>query len=828
MADFTEVVRWNTPQALQNNLLYGLGYPSFHNITPGQAGLQVSSGVFGKANYQYDFGRQGTLAALTTDGTPHFKFRVKIGDSPIDLELNEFEGTTVDAFAGAVIDTSKYLPVPHAYQISQSNSIQMTGAQSGSTGIFTDPATLTTLFNMSGTYGVRTNMKLTVDTDTIQNSGCFAFMELDNGINNVQIQKYHAQIRSKIVDTAGNVLGRDVDNNDIILGEPVEIAINGSLIESTQDLSDGTFGHIEDRMSDTIVTEEFDNLKVVEEAVDFIDRASLQHSCVRALGVRADYSLTGVLADMQEGLYYKAKRINGYYTMRMPVLDTDADIFSNEIVSYNFDSESGQFVYAETDDVWTVKASVPAGTQYYYFLVDGVRTLDADNPNSTTIATGVVSILTIESTRFIEFTYRGRATSVSLVGTFNNWVPTTMAVGFDPSEILKICTEEAIYYNNHPDWHKVEVTFDIPLPIVGVRFMTDVPHKQNQRVRILLDDQSITSDEWRVTCGPRLSSAPGASECAAYSDEFNSGSGTCLSAFVNNTDVITASEDQMVEWEFIQDDPINYREPKFYTKFAFWTRLENHTTHQRAHKVLEVVLPLDYVARATDFLVSDDEWPFRSERHTLTGPDGLWSVTQAVLQNGVNHINATQELDNVLTYGSEVDVTQNSVKSFIQSLNESGIALNNTEVACTLAANLTRTLEEVLEVVDIGPIPGPGPTPDPRFTRESFTRATDRLRVVIINIDIVPQDIYYLNVIGQVGNFLLEVYATEDDARNRTNRLGYTVSAGYGFQDTFVFVPDNPIVTPSGLVYIDADNIIVCFDQNAADHIFRTVPRANI
>ena len=87
---------------------------------------------------------------------------------------------------------------------------------------------------------------------------------------------------------------------------------------------------------------------------------------------------------------------------------------------------------------------------------------------------------------------------------------------------------------------------------------------------------------------------------------------------------------------------------------------------------------------------------------------------------------------------------------------------------------------------------------------------------------------YFLHLVGQPTNFLLEVYETEDDARNRTNRLGFAESSGYGFQTIGSFTTEQQVETPAGLQDVTAEDIIVCFDEHAADTIFRTRPRANV
>jgi hypothetical protein len=100
--------------------------------------------------------------------------------------------------------------------------------------------------------------------------------------------------------------------------------------------------------------------------------------------------------------------------------------------------------------------------------------------------------------------------------------------------------------------------------------------------------------------------------------------------------------------------------------------------------------------------------------------------------------------------------------------------------------------------------------------------------VVVINIDIEPLGIYFLHLVAQPGNFLVEIYETESDARNRVDRLGFAESAGYGFQEISTFTSERQIVTPTGLQDVTGGNIIVCFDADAANTIFRTRPRANV
>lgn len=831
MADFTEVVKWDTSTKLRDNLVYGVRNPTLDNILVRREGL-IPDSKFGRAIYRYDFGRSGTVTALRFNGAPHVKFRLRVADTTQSLNQQAFEGTERDPFSGTVIDTVKYTVDPHAYTVVQSNGVRVLGIQAGTAGIFDNPARLVVNEPRVGTYSVRANMRLTADTDEPRNSGAVSFLELDNGTNNIQVQKYFAQIRANIVDAYGNTLGRDVSNNDIILGEPVDIRVNDTLVDTTDILSDGSFGSIKDIVSSPEIEEEFTNLKVVDEVVDFLERISLTDTCVRVTGLRADYSLSGILADLQSGLFYRPKKINGYFAMRIPLVGGAGDLFANEILSLNLNPETREYEFAEVNDHWTTTVSVPAGTHQYYFIVDGEKTLDPNNGEVVALALGDANVLSVPNTQFVEFSFDGKAKQVYVAFSFEDFNETinTLEVGFDPSEILKAVTPSQTYFNNHPDWHKMEVMFNEPLPIVGVRLITDVPLDQRQRVRILLDDAPITKDEWRLFCTPEDVADPGISECATYSNLLQSSAQEeCFSHYVNNTDVITASEDQVVEWELVVDEPILNREIKTYSKFTFMSRLENQALFQRAHRSIEILLPAEAVTKVTDFLVSDDALPFRSSRRTQVGPEGQWTIEQTAIEDGTTTLVPIQDLAGAVTYGDSVNVVREGLQSFIEPLNQSGIALNNAEVACTLATNLTQPLEEVLSIIDLGPDGSPyGPDPDQRFTRESFTRATDRRRVAVINIDLEPVGVYYLHLIGQPTNFRLEVYATAEDARNRTNSLGFAVSSGYGFQILTGFMPEDPVETETGLINLTADNIIVCFDENAANSIFETTPRVNV
>lgn len=832
MVDFTETVRWDSFLDLRDNLVYGVGRPVLENIEVKREGLSVPLGTkFGRATYVYDFGRDGTTTSLSFDGTDFIKFRLKMADSVSGLNLVDFDGTDIDRFQGTIIDPVKYTVTPNVYNVIQGGGIRMSGTQTAP-NVFTDPAKMSLNVPLFDTYTVRSVARLTVG-DPIHDSGALTFLELDNGLNNIQVQQYHAQIRSQIVDAYGNALGRDVDSNNIILGETVDVSVNDVVVDDAPLLSDGTFGNIKDVITDPVVVDEFTDLKTVEEIVNFFGNTSLTNDCVRVLGIRADYSLTGILADLQQGLFYRPKRTNGYYALRTPLVAPNIDLFANRVESLNL--IDNDFEYAEVSDVWTTTILVPAGVHFYRFLADGVVQLDTDNPNVSEIADGTFSTLTVESTRFIEFSFRGRAENVFLVGTFNNFSETAnpMEVGFDASEVLKINFNDETYFNSHPDWHKVEVEFEQPVPIIGVRFLSDVPLEQRQRVKIYLDDAPITKDEWEIDCVPEDVADAGVSECATYSNLL---AGTfapeCQSQFVNNTDTITASEDGWVEWLFRVNEPVNDREVKLYRKFAFWTRLENGAVFQRSHRALEILVPDDYVARVTDYIISDNELGFRPTRETEVGPDSVWSVPQVVLQSGENTLTPTQvtEQDTYgesATYGGAISITQNAVRSFVEQLDESGVSLNNVEIACTLAGNLTQPISGLVEVLDLGGAASIVPA-DQRFTRESFTRANDSLRVVVINIDLEPVQVYFLHLVGQPGNFILEVYATEEDAQNRTNRLGFAESSGYGFQIIGTFTAEQQIETTAGLQDVTAENIIVCFDEHAADTIFRTRPRANV
>jgi hypothetical protein len=825
MPNFTEAVKWNDVVVLEDNLVYGLGRPVLENIDVRREGLSILDDTFGRATYQYDFGRFGTVKTLRFTGENLLKFRLKVANSAQGLGTTEFDGTNVDLFPGTFFDTVKYTAVPQAYNIAQSNAIRITGTQTSS-GVFVDPAEVRlNPPSLSGTYSVRSSSQLLIG-EPLWNSGALSFLRLNDGTNDIQVQKYQAQIRTRIVDNNGNSLGRDVNSNDIILGEPVDISVNSTITDTTSILTDGVFGSIKDVVTDPVAVDEFANLKDVKELTNFFGRTSLGEDCVRILGIRADYSLTGILVDMQEGLFYRPTRINGFYALRVPVVGPKADLFANKITSSNL--VNGNYVSAEVNDIWAAKVLVPAGVHYYRFIADGQVQLDVANPNTIEIATGTYSVLTVLSTQFVEFVYHGKAKEVFVTGSFNGFSKTTnsLAVGPDSSEILKIVLG-GTYFNSHTDWHKIEIEFKQPTPIIGIRFLTDVPFEHKQRVKIFLDDGPITKDTWEIQCTAEDVVPPGVSECATYSNLLAGNfEGECRSYFANNTDTITASEDGWVEWNFI-NPPINNRAPHYCKKFTFLTRLENGSVFNRSHRGLEILVPQDFVTRVTDYLVSDNELEFRTTRQTEVGLNSIWYVPQVVLQNGVNVITAMQTLDSVATYGQPVSITRSGPYSFIEQINQSGLSLNNVEVACTLAVDLTHELVAVNNVIDLGGVPSGESHSSQRFTRESFTRANDYLRVVVISIDLDPVQVYFLHLVAEQTRFRLELYETLFDAQHRVNRIGYAESSSYGFQILPIFVQERQVDTPNGPIDVDVSNMIVCFDQYAANTVFETRPRAN-
>lgn len=831
MANFTETVKWNTPAILRDNLVYGLDRPILENIEVQENGLSIPGDTFGKATYQYDFGRIGTTEAFRFSGNSLLKFRVKTANTINDLNTTTFLGTQFDSFSGTVFDTIKYTAVPGVYNIQQNYSLLFTGTQIAGSGVFENPAEVFLNSPLSGTYSVKASPQLLVG-DPLHNSGALTFLRLSDGLNSIEVQKYQAQIRTRIVDADGNSLGRDVNDNDIILGEPVDVEVNNILTDTTLLLSDGVYGRIKDIVSDPEVVEEFSNLKDVVELTNFFGKTSLGEDCIRILGIRADYSLTGILADMQRGLFYRPVRANGYYVLRVPVVGPKrADIFASEVKSFNL-TPSGP-VLAEVNDVWSTKILVPPGIHYYRFMADEVAYTDSANPHTANIATGTYSVLSVGSTQFVEFVYHGKANQVFVSGSFNGFSESSnpLQVGSSASDIIKIGLGQT-YFNSHSDWHRIDIEFKQPIPVVGVRFLTDVPFIHQQRVKILVNDIPITKDEWAVSCSSEEPVLPGISECATYSNILASNyTGDCRSYFINNTDTITASEDGWVEWSFITNEPVNNRTPLLCKKLSFLTRLENGSIFNRSHRGLEIMVPIDFVTRTSDYLISDNEIEFRTTRQTEVGLNNTWNVPQVVLQSGINILTPVQVFEDNVTYGESVSVIHNNLNSFIEQIDQSGISLNNVEVACTLATNLTQELNTVTEVLDLGGASGGGGYGSPRFTRESFTRANDRLRVVVISIEIEPVRVYYLRLVGETTKFRLEVYETLIDAQLGANRLGYSESTGYGFQDNTDFTPfvsELQVDTPNGPMDVSAVNIIVCFDQYAADTIFETRPRANI
>lgn len=823
MANFVEVVRWDSPILFRDNQVYGLGRPILENVLIVQRGLTSETLCGGRAVYQYDFGRNGTITTLNFHNVGPIRFRIKAANTPKALKQATYPGTVFDYFPGSMIDSFKYSVTPNAYTVTQNNGIFMTGTQSGS-GLFTNPVRMSQSAQLSGTYAVRASMRFQAGESLI-NSGGLSFLELDDSVNNIQVQKYVSQIRTRLVDNAGLHLGRDVDNNDIILGEPVDIYVNDDLKGDTLQLTDGIFGTIKDQISDPTVVDEFDNLKTITELTNFFGRTTLPEDYARILGIRADYSLTGILVDLQRGLFYRPKRINGYYALRTPIVGAKADLFANNITSYNL--ESGQYVYAEKNDTWTTTLLVSAGVHYYRFMVDGQAQIDSAAATTVQLATGQYSLLVVDSTQFVEFIYNGPANGVFVTGTFNNFGLDTMSVGFDPSEILKINFEDKIYYNKHHDWHKLEVEFDQPISIVGIRFLTGVPFENKQRVRILLDDQPITQDGWKLLCASESEALPGASLCATYSNLLEGNhQEPCKSYYINNTDVITASEDGWIEWSFTNEN-INNRETKKYTKLALLTRLENGAIYHRAHRGLEIILPDTEVTKVTDYIISDNEIPFRTTRLTEVGIDNDWDIPQVVLGSGVNIV-TPEQLSGETIVGEPVSVEQTALQSFIKQIDQSGISLNNVEIVCTRRNTLSHEIAGAIEVLDLGSTPEESEPPDSRFTRESFTRANDRLRVVVISIDVKPVRVYYLRLVGLPTTFRLELYETESNAKAQIDRIGYAESDGYDFQLLSTFINERPIVTPAGLVNVEVTNMIVCFDQNAANTIFINKPRVNV
>jgi len=838
MNTFVETVKWDDADKFRDNLEYGINRPVLENTNLQREGMYVADNtIFGKTIYQYDFGRLGTVTDFRFTGRDFVKFRIKVATSVSGLDQASYFGTERDNFSGSTIDSSKYTAEPNAFNLEQSGGISITGTQSGTSGVFEDPARLILNETLSGTYTVTTAMRLLINPDEPRDSGVLSFLELSTGTDTIQVQKYYAQIRTRAVDAYGNSLGRDVNSNDIILGEPISIAVNDVEVEATTILSDGTFGHIEDFVREPEEQETLVDMKTVDSVVDFFDRVSLDCDCLRVLGLRADYTLTGILSDLQQGLYYRPKRIHNYYAMRAPIVEARADLFASDIRSLNLDLQTGEYVFSETDDRWSITTLVPAGVHYYYFLVDGAKQLDALNPNTVTIASGEHSTITLDSTQFVEFVHEGPAAEVFLVGTFNNFNEQSLPleVGLDTSEVLKVTFDEEVYCNDHNDWNMVEINFECSIPIIGIRFLTEVSFDRQQRVRIELDDNWVTSDQWELGNAPAGQEDVGVSPCAEFVNIF---AGTYAaekqSYWDNNVDVITASEDGWIEWTYKYEEPINFRPIGSYQRVRLYSRLENLAIYKRTHKALQILIPSTTATKVTDFLVSDNEAAFRSRRRTEACMDGHWSIPQLVLQEGINILEPAEINNESATYGDTFSVVLTTPKTFVEPFNQSELAVNNVEVVCTLADQLQYEPEEVLSVVDLGAeedgYDGYGGDTF-RFTRETFTRASDHLRVVVINIEIEPVGVYYLHLTGQVGYFRIEVYEAEEDALNRANILGYMDSTAYGYQDQDDFgayVPLRQLETPSGFADVTVTNVIACFDEHAADTTFRTMPRANI
>lgn len=494
------------------------------------------------------------------------------------------------------------------------------------------------------------------------------------------------------------------------------------------------------------------------------------------------------------------------------------------------------------------------------------------------------SELILEETQTVEFVYQGYAKQTSLIGSFNSYDPKRhlMRQQVDRQLIRRLADPNFIYVNSNEDYHKIEIILPYRMSIDTIDFVTLIPKDHKQRVKIYLDDIPVTRLDWNLIPGvleltdtiqgegtgqpipismvygygygvPITGYGVSYGYGSGYGIDYGYGAGTgygtsavgygsglkneCILAegascneiaaqfgtfsyWDNNTDTITASEDEVVRW-CLKDGLVRTAQ-----KLTFLSRIEASISKTRKHVSLDFYGTIDQAHTVSDYAFSD-AYAFVQQTHTtFASPLQQWQLPIINLLNGSNElIPSTLDSNGNPVYGDPITVDVLNTKPSVWELNRSEWAGHTLEVIYGIAGQLRAPPLKMFSIIDdrslnISPIQ----QPNERFVDLRFKKTVE-----LVNVQVTPKTELVVALIGTYNTFQLRFYDTMEEAKNDRNRLGTIRAIEYGemFPADFVGIPSgtepnffkiNKTVPVFGIeTQVIVGNIIATYERGGGD-----------
>lgn len=858
----------------------------------------------GQGVYIYDFGATGTIGTLDWNGDGFVSFRYKVADTTTVLNQINYVGSSQDRFSGSVVSSVNWNQFPGPYVIVQNNQLNINGA-TPSTNIFEDVGEVrsATTTEFPAAFAVKMRLQSVPNT-----SGAEVYLGITDGINTLLVKKFYEQINAPAIKKIVNGQTTWLPN-DTNVGNTASVVVtrNGTLIFTDDDASDLTDGILENISYAPIPTNKIDtliNLKRYGDVTALSDVPMPYGIVSEAIPfkIRSDYNPTQTPTGFQQYLYYDVEQDSGFYRATVPMVHRKIDLYESQISSWNWDPNNKVYNLADGNNIWKLAITLSPGTYRYNFLSNGQEYIDITNPltyyldknnqpqllfgsygygygYNGQIPTGVItySELILDSTQTIEFIYQGPADQVYLIGTFNDYNPTSLPMieQVDRQLIRRLSDPNFIYTNDNVDYHKVEILLPDCTNIDTIDFVTLIPLGYKQRVKMFLDDLPVSKLDWNLipvldaddiikqagvgTLLPpcmvygygygKLMSGYGSYYGYGYGtgsliSEGYSGIGggtelvcpispeatcdqiaavaTTFSYWDNNTDTICGAEDKVIRW------CLKGGQKRTVSKITFLSRIESGPP-LRQHVALYF-----YGTSAQGLTVSDYGFTSSYELRQRTGTtksDAMsnWEFPIANLGDGINQlIPSTLDANGNAIYGTPVTVTVSQARPSVWTINNSAWASGSLEIVYGIAGKLAEIPVQVNSVVDEKSLnTNPIAIPTERFVDLNII-----YQVSLINAQIDPKIPMWAKLQGLVNTFVIKFYFSEADAENDTNSAGFVTAAQYGTalpadftgnadpQGRMGFFALSTITYQGNVTTITVGNLVAMFEKGGADTIF--------
>lgn len=890
-----EDVVWASSQDLLGNKPF--------NTPPYVTGLAIANSAFeptsrkGNALYIYDFGGIGEIGELQWSGTDFVSFRYKVADNRAGLASASFVGTEFYSFQGQTLDPA-WLVEQNDLGVQQNNQLLLEGTVT-LPKIFVQETRLSVNTTKEQPFAFITKMSI----DRTKASGGISYLAVTDGLNTLEVQKVFQAVKNPAQKSGADY---KAVNTNVQNQATVEVYRNGSIIavESLDKVTDGIYEEIDFSDIRTTKVDTLINLKQYAFVTNLNSNALPYGISAEAIPfrVRSDYEPASLV--FKQYINYDITRDIGFYRATVPILNREIDLYETKITSWNWNGK--QWVLSDTDNVWKISLTLPPGTYRYNFWVDGKEVYDATNPetyyldanNQKHLITGgygyngppdltgkiVFSEIVIEFTQTIEFVYSGFAKQVALIGTFNDYNPKRhlMVQQVDRQLIRRLADPNLIYTNVNADYNRIDIELPFATSITNIDFKTLIPRDSKQRVKIFLDDKTISSYDWSlVKAGATSETFTGSGTgtpdepCLVYGYGYGSlvglsesedsmffsygsfygygygvdiGYGYCgmvsrtgepdsltacrltnicrggseplFSYWDNNTDTITASEDDIVRW------CLKPGLTRIVKKISFQSRVEVGNP-MRQHVLLAIGTAETQTLSVSDYAFSDSYTEEQRVHSTTSDRLANWIFPTIDLKADHNQLTPTAyDANGNPIYGDSVVVAIADARPSAWSLNRSLWASNSAEIIYGVAGRLGNRPLAVLSAIDdrvldqtpIAPI------------QERFVNLGVEFVTALNGIQVQPNIALWARMVGYVNTFEIRFYLTEQDANADQNALGPIVARAYGTMlptdftgpssDQANFFELTTVVYQGLSVPLLVGNIIAVYQKGGRDRVF--------